>query len=880
MAKRRIEGSDIIAPDFTAQAIRDVLKLESALNGLKDNLKDVVTITRVINQNAGTSNTQGITNITTGYQQANAAQQQYAKIQQQISAAEAKLQLLLSGSSDRLIQLNKEIQQTTASIRAKQDVDNAQIGVYQKSVNELNKMSRALKDLYMAGKQNDAATVQMKKNYEALHLSVAKAEQEVGQFTRNVGNYGMKGQKAFNYELFQFQQIMRELPNFAISSRIGIMALSNNLPQAADAFKRISGTIDEATGKTLGFRGALMQVVKSVFSWQSALLVGITVAIAFADKIGELISGQKELGEYDKKRAEQLKQLNEEVERLNKSYIDEKVIIDQLVRVASDENESKANRKKAIDELNRISPEYLGNLTMENITTQEGITLLNTYISLLERRARAAGLMKKLESIEMRKYDLEQVDMYAKSFDRTAVRQIIGDEAADRIEDAVSWGGTLPATSKYYQKMYRDYVTAEVGRLYAQLATESAYIENTLSGLGVDALVKGGGSSAKTQSTKVGRSKISGTKDSKQFDRLAYELEQYEIYMDIIDREQKLAEMGAEIDSNVLKQKATTSEEMQRIEKDLQESLIRLKIQYNQRRIALLESEGYVGYDSVENIAKLRKEIELLQSQLGINEKLPKSATTEKDQQKQMKENAKALMQLAKTIDDLLVKDEQRRQAQLDRQIDATKRRQDDLKQMAALGSKQAKDNLAFEEKKQAELERKQQQMQRRQQQRQLAISALQAYSSKVNSGDQNAAASTMTDIATLLSFIGALSYYDGTEDTGKVSEPLDKNGGRVAILHNNERVMTAEQNKKVGGMTNDELAELAYTYRVVKNTPMSIGVNDDVVQKLESIETAIKNQKPPEMYWNDTDKAMEYKYQQGNKIVRQLHKTKGVWRS
>jgi hypothetical protein len=56
--------------------------------------------------------------------------------------------------------------------------------------------------------------------------------------------------------------------------------------------------------------------------------------------------------------------------------------------------------------------------------------------------------------------------------------------------------------------------------------------------------------------------------------------------------------------------------------------------------------------------------------------------------------------------------------------------------------------------------------------------------------------------------------FYDGTEDTGTVNKPLDTKGGRLAVLHNNERVMTAKQNAKVGAMTNPELADLAYNYQ------------------------------------------------------------------
>ena len=39
--------------------------------------------------------------------------------------------------------------------------------------------------------------------------------------------------------IFSFSQVLREMPNFAISSRIGFMSLSNNIPMLADDFSRL-----------------------------------------------------------------------------------------------------------------------------------------------------------------------------------------------------------------------------------------------------------------------------------------------------------------------------------------------------------------------------------------------------------------------------------------------------------------------------------------------------------------------------------------------------------------------------------------------------------------------------------------------------------------
>jgi len=59
----------------------------------------------------------------------------------------------------------------------------------------------------------------------------------------------------------------------------------------------------------------------------------------------------------------------------------------------------------------------------------------------------------------------------------------------------------------------------------------------------------------------------------------------------------------------------------------------------------------------------------------------------------------------------------------------------------------------------------------------------------------------------------GLSSFYDGTEDTGTVSNPLDSKGGRKVIVHDNERVMTKKQNDRMGGISNNDAADIIYNH-------------------------------------------------------------------
>ena len=111
--------------------------------------------------------------------------------------------------------------------------------------------------------------------------------------------------------------------------------------------------------------------------------------------------------------------------------------------------------------------------------------------------------------------------------------------------------------------------------------------------------------------------------------------------------------------------------------------------------------------------------------------------------------------------------------------------------------------------------------------------------------------AKTITDTVLLTQFIKSLpAFASGTEDTGTNGKGIDGKGGFQAILHPNERVLTKDQNKLVGGMTNDDLSNLAYQYQnglIVRgfndgSNNMINAENQLLLRKLDSLENTIKN--------------------------------------
>jgi hypothetical protein len=87
-----------------------------------------------------------------------------------------------------------------------------------------------------------------------------------------------------NHALFSLSQVVRELPNFAISARIGFMSLSNNLPQLVDGFNTLKNSVDE-TGKKLGSIGALKAFASSLLSLNTVVIIATTLMVAYGDKV-------------------------------------------------------------------------------------------------------------------------------------------------------------------------------------------------------------------------------------------------------------------------------------------------------------------------------------------------------------------------------------------------------------------------------------------------------------------------------------------------------------------------------------------------------------------------------------------------------------------
>lgn len=194
--------------------------------------------------------------------------------------------------------------------------------------------------------------------------------------------------------------------------------------------------------------------------------------------------------------------------------------------------------------------------------------------------------------------------------------------------------------------------------------------------------------------------------------------------------------------------------------------------------------------------------------------------------------------------------------AKLDEEVEAHKKRADDLAELAKNGNITAKESLAEENRLIAEAEAKKAELEKRKQRIQMVSSILLAYNSNLEQGDESgtALAKAITSKSVLDQFISSIgSFYDGTEDTGRAGNALDSKGGRFAVLHDNERVMTAKQNSMMGNVSNDEVARVMEDRRLgrlVDGNQVAVGWENimlveqlnNVSDKLDMVNKTIEN--------------------------------------
>lgn len=143
--------------------------------------------------------------------------------------------------------------------------------------------------------------------------AVGAEADKANQKLKGLGDTAGKSKTQFNALGNSVNQITRELPAFTMNLNTGFLAISNNLPMLADAIRQVKVQNAELAASGQKTQSVLKTVAAAVFSWQTALSIGITLLTAYGGKVIGFITGQEDSADATKSAEEALKKYNDQL---------------------------------------------------------------------------------------------------------------------------------------------------------------------------------------------------------------------------------------------------------------------------------------------------------------------------------------------------------------------------------------------------------------------------------------------------------------------------------------------------------------------------------------------------------------------------------------
>lgn len=312
------------------KAIKKIAELENSLQSIAE-AKNVVSQTKEITDStneavkifvkyAGSLNEldKRVKDLTKEYLAMNAAQKASAQGQSIINEI-AVLNSQRKIEADSLRALQKEYVNT-------QKMQDLQEGSITSLRAELSKLTIAYDNMGRS-MRNGATGKELLGTIQNVTKELSEAEQASMRFNRNVGNYA----SGWNGLSVQVQQVARELPSLAIGANTFFLAISNNLPMLADELQKARKEFKALKAEGKAATPVWKQFASSLFSWQTALVAGITLLSVYGKEViawaGSLFTAKKALSEtyqsledYQKKVGETSGSVIATLERLSEGW--------------------------------------------------------------------------------------------------------------------------------------------------------------------------------------------------------------------------------------------------------------------------------------------------------------------------------------------------------------------------------------------------------------------------------------------------------------------------------------------------------------------------------------------------------------------------------
>ena len=772
--------------------------------------------------------------------------------------------------------LTKAIEQEEKARRKNEQSLKSVNGEYKKGVQALAQVKQQLKELEYTGRTSGKIYKALGQEFQTLNMRVRDAEEGVGEFQRNVGNYA----SGFNPLRNSINQLSREMPAFANSVQTGFMAISNNIPAFFDAIGGIKKANAELRAEGQPTQSVFKQLAAGIFSWGTALSVGVTLLTVYGKDIVEFFMKMSKGSTSIKSAAENQKELNAVLKEGTKGGIQEASQLDILYKTATNLNLSIEQRTKATQKMQELYPSYFGNLTTEELLTGKAT---KQYIKLREAifdSARAKAIQGKLEErgaeriekeLEIRE-EIKKAEEEILKLQKSGQDLVIKGSRQEKTQDIVVTNAELIKAQKDLLniklkdlKTFNENAFKEDELLLSaqdELYKKSADLEAdriTVKESEADKAAKKAAKAAEAAAKKAAReaktmysdeakiiaqtNKLKADAIEDEYTRASAALEAENINMikeiqnskattkskheDLLALEMDFHRKKASLTIKMMSELQSimdkeTDEATAKVEKDLQDRLVaEAKIRHDAQLVAIYENDKNAKKELEAKIAAIEEERDILLTNAHLTEDevyIIKYEAQKKIDDLNKAATDKRVKEALTETDKLIAATDKYLKLKYQKQQDLIKQEIEDNKKAIDVQQRLAErgfaNTLAFEEAKAAKLELERKKQQEKEVKQQKIIAFYNLFSSYAKTDPQTALQKATFD--TILSELIAGSFYVGTE---KVSDDLSGNkfssgrDGYIIRADGDERIFTGEDNKRIGDISNHEAANILEAY-------------------------------------------------------------------
>lgn len=365
----------------------------------------------------------------------------------------------------------------------------------------VNNMTTAEREQTDAGKK-------LVENLKNIYVQMNALQKTTGKYQLQVGQYS----KAVSGLNIATTQVLRELPALAVSPTTFAIAISNNIPilqdyiievresrtalmeqiaaaeEAGEAEKAAALKAEAAKNKNLSVTKLL---VKSILSWQSGLVLVLTVLPIVLRNLAKKREEQSEYNDILKETIDLTEELSKADLKANQEGAKATTKAKTLYNITQDQNRSYEERLAVAKEMQRLYPDYLGNIEAEAIVAGKATSVYDSLTDALIRKAKAQAYLSRITEIETKKILAEEAH----------TKKIAGYENAQKY--AFVSGGTAGASvvvSDYTKDIERENERYE--KQMQEFNKLQEELQKRISGFGLLSDSTGGGAGGKD--TKIG----------------------------------------------------------------------------------------------------------------------------------------------------------------------------------------------------------------------------------------------------------------------------------------------------------------------------------------------------------------------------------------